>query len=169
VDISEEQVQIARAQGTADVELADLRDVLRALEGTLDLVIARDILEHFPRQELFEILRLVRRALCPGGRILAQVPNGQGLFAGSIIHGDITHESAFTRSSALQLFGASGFDRVDTYDCGPTPHNLRSTLRWVGWGIVEATLRLAHAAEAGSPAGHFTRNLIVVAYRPTRS
>ena len=93
------------------------------------------------------------------------MPNAQGLFAGTIIHGDITHESAFTRSSALQLFGASGFDRIDTYDCGPTPHGFKWTLRWVGWRMVEATLRLAHAAETGTPAGHFTRNLIVVAER----
>jgi SAM-dependent methyltransferase len=67
--------------------------------GSLDAVIAFDVLEHFGRDELIPLVDAVHRVLRPGGRWIIHVPNGESPFFGSIRYGDLTHELAFTRQS----------------------------------------------------------------------
>jgi glycosyltransferase involved in cell wall biosynthesis/SAM-dependent methyltransferase len=45
-----------------------------------DTVIASEVLEHIPDPGLEEMLRVIRNALPPGGRLLVTVPNGYGWF-----------------------------------------------------------------------------------------
>lgn len=168
VDVSREQVDAAAALGIEGVACGDLGASLAAqAAGSLDVVVAFDVLEHFSRDELIPFVDAVHRALAPGGRWIVHVPNGESPFFGQVRYGDLTHELAFTRQSLRQLLLASGFERVDVFEDAPVPHGLRSRVRAMIWSLFRAGLRLAAAAETGEASGHvFTRNLLGVAFKP---
>lgn len=58
----------------------------------------------------------VHRALKPGGRFLVHVPNGQVIFSGNIMYGDLTDQTAFTQISIRQLLRICGFDQISCYE-----------------------------------------------------
>jgi SAM-dependent methyltransferase len=50
------------------------------LEGSFDVLIASEVLEHLDDAQLDEVLALTRARLVPGGRLFVTVPNGYGWF-----------------------------------------------------------------------------------------
>ena len=44
-----------------------------------------------------------------------RMPNGEAIFKGSIMYGDFTHETYFTKRSMIQLFKTFGFNEVNVY------------------------------------------------------
>ncbi|MDX9982495.1 MAG: class I SAM-dependent methyltransferase, partial [Lentisphaeria bacterium] len=78
VDLSPEQTGRASGRGLA-VACEDARERLARSAGCYDAIVAFDFLEHFTRDELFELLPLIQAALRPGGRLLVQTPNGAGI------------------------------------------------------------------------------------------
>lgn len=168
VDVSPQQVALAGRLGITGVRQGDLLVTLRSLEpGSLDAVVALDVIEHFTKDELVDLVDAVARALKPGGRWIIQAPNGESPFCGAIRFGDLTHEQAFTRTSLDQLLRVSGFASVHVHETAPIPHGFKSAIRWVLWQFIRAGLRLWSVAETGD-AGRdavFTRNLLAVATR----
>jgi len=53
---------------------------IRELQREYDVVIASEVLEHIPDNELDEIIRLLKNKIKPGGKLLLTVPNGYGWF-----------------------------------------------------------------------------------------
>ena len=69
VDVSEEQIAVAARLGILSASCSTLEDFLGRQEaGSADRVLAIDILEHLPREEIVEILVAIRRVLKPGAR-----------------------------------------------------------------------------------------------------
>jgi 2-polyprenyl-3-methyl-5-hydroxy-6-metoxy-1,4-benzoquinol methylase len=168
VDASQEQVAAARCLGIDGVRHGDLLDTLQSLpETSQDAVVSIDVLEHFEKDELLTVVDAVRRVLKPGGRWLIQAPNGDSPFVGAIRYGDFTHELAFTQSSLSQLLLASGFSRLEFFECGPLPAGLKGAIRVVIWRTIRLGLRLWLAAETGNTGGSaiFTRNLFAIAIK----
>jgi 2-polyprenyl-3-methyl-5-hydroxy-6-metoxy-1,4-benzoquinol methylase len=164
IDISPEQVAVARALGVAGVEEADLRDHLRRHPAAYDRLFVRDVLEHFERPAIVEILELCRAALRPGGAVLVQVPNAEPPLGGRIRYGDITHELAFTESSLRQLFRTVGFTRVDLYPAGPVLQGLKDLPRHLLWKVFEGVYRLMVFAETRRRNAVVTENIIAAAW-----
>jgi len=167
VDVSGEQVQAARRLGMADVEQGDLIDTLRrAPGGSLDAVVAFDVIEHFTRDELMPFADEVLRVLRPGGRWIIHTPNGASPFGGQIRYGDLTHEQAFTSGSLTQLLSTCGFRSVSFFEDTPVVHGVKSAARAAAWLMIRQVLRFYLAAETGvaSPPV-LTQNLLAVAYR----
>lgn len=108
VDGSAEEVAAATALGVP-VQLGEMREFLRGECAALDFVILRNVLEHFHKAEIIEVLSLVRRSLRPGGRVFIQVPNAEGPFGSRLRYADFTHEIAFTASSISQVLRVCGF------------------------------------------------------------
>ena len=78
VDISIEQVGLALQRGLN----AAARDAVEHLcESPLkfDAIIALDFIEHFEKRELLSLFDTIRAALRPGGRLILQTPNGEGM------------------------------------------------------------------------------------------
>jgi 2-polyprenyl-3-methyl-5-hydroxy-6-metoxy-1,4-benzoquinol methylase len=151
VDVSPEQIETARQLGFEDVHCEDLRAFLDQVpEGTYNAVIAFDILEHFTRPELLALLDELHRVLVPSGRLILHGPNGEGIFSGTILNGDLTHELAFTRSSLQQLAGATSFRVVAVKEDVPIVHGLRSLVRNLIWRGGSFFFRLMAVAETGS-------------------
>jgi SAM-dependent methyltransferase len=166
VDLSEEQVQIARSRGLPQVHQAEMIPFLR--EQTLesfDLVVAFDVIEHLSKKELMVVIGEVHRILKKGGRWIIHVPNAQSPFFGRIRYGDFTHELAFTQRSLASVLRVGGFSTIDCYEDQPTPHGITSFIRFVLWKIVRNFLRLYIMIESGER-GHdliFSQNFLAIA------
>lgn len=166
VDGAADQVRLAHARGLEMVTRADVSEYLReADDGSLDCIIAYDLLEHLNRNELFALCDLIFRKLVTDGRLVIHAPNAEGLFGARIRYGDLTHELAFTPASLAQLWRLVGFSSFRFYADRPTIHSLTSALRYLTWLGVESMVRVAFGADTGRLSGVFTQNLIGVAIK----
>jgi 2-polyprenyl-3-methyl-5-hydroxy-6-metoxy-1,4-benzoquinol methylase len=162
IDISQEQIEQGQRLGIKNLRQADLIQFLINNTKQYDFIIARDVIEHFTRDEVFEILALVNKNLKAGGRFVMQVPNGQGLYYTSIFYGDYTHEMAYTTSSVNQVILNTGFRKSACYPTGPVPTGLVATIRLLLWRLKVAQLKFWKMVETGNPKGIFTQNIIAV-------
>lgn len=160
IDLSEEQVEYGRSLGISNILSADVHHFLSDKKDAYDCITAFDVLEHFTRQEVFDLLTAISQALKPGGCFIMQSPNGEGLFYTSIFYGDFTHEIAFTESSLRQICLNTGFSKVTCYPTGPVPKGMLSTIRWLLWQVIVLKMRFYKLVETGSGKGIFTQNLI---------
>jgi 2-polyprenyl-3-methyl-5-hydroxy-6-metoxy-1,4-benzoquinol methylase len=168
VDVSQDQIEQGARLGVRNLRQGDVLDFLRTATGRYDLLIARDLFEHLSKEDTLEGLTLCREALRPAGALLLQVPNGESPFAGRIIYGDFTHETAFTQASLSQVLRAAGFDGVECYPVRPVVYGVKSWLRSVAWRVVEAALIAAVVAEVGPVRPIVTQNLLALARQPAR-
>lgn len=165
IDISEEQIRIAESLGIANVSVCDIRAYLESREGSLDMIFLRDVLEHFRKDEIMDILAALRSALRPGGRLLLQVPNAESPFFGRIRYGDFTHELGFNSTSLAQLLHNSGFKDDEYHPSGPVLNGARSVPRLLLWKCAEALYKVLLYAEVGPGRKIVTQNIIAVATR----
>jgi len=165
VDLSVEQVAAAKELGVPNVHHADLRTFLKDREGSFDVILARDVFEHFDRSTLFQLLELIHASLKVGGLLVFQVPNAESPFGGRIRYGDITHELAFTSSSVSQLMHLVGFRETSVYPVEPVVYGVRSFLRLLAWRCVQALYRALLSIEIGRGQRIVSQNLIAVARR----
>ena len=166
VDGSSEQVLAAQRLCIDGIEKGDLRKALSGqTDGSLDVVVTFDVLEHFTRDELLPFVDQVNRVLKPGGCWIIHVPNGESPFCGRIRYGDLTHELAFTRTSLSQLLLSSGFNNIRCFEDAPIVHGIRSAVRWLGWKVLRAILHLYIAVETGDASNKhiFSQNMLAVA------
>lgn len=164
VDVSPEQVAIARGSGLDRVRQGDYREMLKSRTGQFSAVTATDLLEHLAKDEVLETFDAVWAALLPGGVFIARVPNAVSPFGGRIRYGDFTHDSWYTARSVRQLAAASGFESVMVRPCPPVAHGMVSGLRVMVWKLFSGIYKIALAAETGVLRGHIvTQNLTFVA------
>ena len=166
IDISAEQVEAAHQLGIANVRQADLTQYLGSHREHYDALILRDVVEHFTREQIIEVLELCRAATRPGGVVIVQVPNAESPFFGRIRYGDFTHELAFTSTSVAQLFNVLGFLDLRVYPTEPVIGGVRSLGRAVLWTLVKAFYRVLLFAELGRGQWIFTQGLIAVGRVP---
>ncbi|HEY2396266.1 MAG TPA: class I SAM-dependent methyltransferase [Rudaea sp.] len=91
-----------------DARAASLLTLL-ASGQQFDLVVAFDVFEHWPKDELVANLRLLHTLLARDGLLLARFPNGHSPFGRVYQHGDLTHVTALSSSSIAQLALMTGF------------------------------------------------------------
>ena len=166
IDLSPEQVALARAAGLDQVQHGDYRALLEARAGQLAGVTATDVLEHLTKAEVLDTFDRVANALVTGGVLVARVPNAASPFGGRIRYGDFTHESSHTARSIRQVAATAGFAAVTVRPCPPVAHGLLSAARALVWKSVSASCKIALAAETGTFRDHIvTQNLTFVAQK----
>lgn len=166
VDVSPEQVAAARGAGRPEVVLSDNADRLRRFEDELDLIVALDVIEHYTKPRLLDLLAAVHTALRPGGVFLVQTPNADGPFGARHRYSDFTHELAFTPSSLTQVLRLAGFRRIECVPVEPVVHGPASLARWCAWKLIRAALVASLAVETGCLRGHIlTMNMIGAAWK----
>ncbi len=163
IDISAEQIKLGKSLGIENIKLADLVEFLQDKKQVYDLIFARDLLEHFRKEEVMEVLELVSKALNKDGKVIIKTPNAESPFAGRYRYGDFTHEVAFTQNSLAQVLRAVDFEKIRSYPQGPVIHGFKSALRYFLWKIIEAFLRIYLLIETGNARAILTQNLIVAA------
>jgi len=165
VDISEEQVALARTRGVS-VERGDAFDHLEHRQRDYAAIFAIDILEHLTRAELLRLAPLLHSALHTQGTLVVQTANGAGLMPGQVIHGDLTHQTIFTPESLGQLLRPVGFAHLSFYETGPVPIRLRGKLDVAVWSAVKAVARTVRYVETGKRQTIWTENFICRAVKP---
>ena len=102
-------VEAARSRGLA-VELADALVLLGGRPpGRLGAVVAFQLVEHWPPEGIFRFLQLSRRALAPGGVLVAETINVDSLSALKAFYLDPTHVRPVVPDALRFLAEAAGF------------------------------------------------------------
>jgi 2-polyprenyl-3-methyl-5-hydroxy-6-metoxy-1,4-benzoquinol methylase len=112
IDLSQEQVQTAHTMGVNEVQFGDAIEHLKHNTQLYDVIVGTDIIEHFTKNELVELLQLIQKNLKPNGKAIFRTPNLDAPFASVFANGDFTHENYMNASSAQQVMMACGFPVV---------------------------------------------------------
>lgn len=167
VDISRQQVSLARSMGLDNVRRRDLLEFLRHTDRKYAAVLCIDVLEHFRRPQVIQILGEVYDRLLPGGRIIIQTPNGNSPFASRMRYRDLTHEFCFTPASLSQSLLSVGFREPIVRDISPIVHGVASAVRYVGWRTIRVILSAYLTIETGVLKQHIvSQNLMACAVKP---
>jgi SAM-dependent methyltransferase len=161
VDISEEMLATCHADGLR----VEAEDVWKYLERTpnerWDVVSAFDILEHFSKDDGFQLLREVRRVLKPGGTCFVKVPNAASPWGYEVTASDLTHEASYSPYSLMQLATIAGFNKCEVREVGPAPGSLASRARGAMWLALRSLYAALNVIETGSPgSGVYTRVMV---------
>ena len=154
-----ERARLAAERGI-EVEVGTFGESVVRRHGAFDVVLFADVLEHL--EDPAAMLRAVRGALAPGGRVLASIPNVAhwsvrlALLAGRFDYQptgimDATHLRWFTRASVARLFRESGY-AVDEMRASAgmfLPAYTESPLRHLPPGAVLAFVRRINAVAPG--------------------
>jgi len=155
VDLGEEQLRVSQKLGVRDFVIQDdVFSFLKNKDKIYDVICAFDLLEHFHKDELLDLLDLIYSRLTLGGMFIFRVPNGEALFPGRIRYGDLTHELSFTRNSLAQALTVVGFNHYQFYPVKPVIHGIKSLARRIIFEIFEKLLWLYLVAETGGVRGY---------------
>ncbi len=148
IDISGEQIMLAKSEGL-NVKNADVFTFLSDKIACYDAIIAIDVVEHFYKNEVLRLFELFHKSLKPGGNLLLQTPNGEGLFPGQVIYGDFTHLCIFTTNSMQQILQLKGFSNISFYETSPVGDNLTGRVRLFLWSSIKAIVNTIRLIEGG--------------------
>jgi SAM-dependent methyltransferase len=162
VDGSPEQVELAHKLGVESVVLGDAFEFLDN-ENCYAAFFARDLIEHFDKQAVFDFLGKCFSSLAPGGQLVLQIPNAESPYFGRVRYGDFTHELAFSAASISQLLAAVGFTEIEILPWRPAIRDSKSLARYIAWRLIEPFLKLPIQIESGGRNRIVTMNLITVA------
>lgn len=168
IDISEEQAQLAARLGRT-VRVQDAFEALAVPAGTMSGIVALDFVEHFSKGEVGELLRLAASALRPGGFLLIRTPNGQGLLAGQIIYGDLTHMTIFTPGSLDQALRLAGFEDIRFKEATFHRRGIRGWLRGAAWDVVRVCANAVRRVQTGKTQAIWSENLLCFARTRARA
>lgn len=169
IDVSEEQVAVARARGLP-VQRADAFEFLAPRREQFDAILALDVIEHFDRDELLRFLDLVAAALKPGGRLIVKTPNANAATAARALFRDLTHELIFTEHSLRTAFAVAGLRTLAVVGERVRPATVAGVIRWMLGSATRLAWRLFLVGELGREALWIPVefNLIGVAEKPER-
>ncbi len=138
--------------------MADALPFLRTQPGRFELIVAVDVFEHFTRDELIPLVPAIHAALRPGGILLVQTANGQGLFPNQVIYGDLTHLTIFTPGSLGHLLRRSGFGQLALRRDRPGAVRLRGQLDSMAWWAIRLLASFVRQVETGKRQTIWTEN-----------
>lgn len=164
IDVSAEQIEIAQQQGLR-AEVADVFDYIQSHNQRYDLILAMDFVEHFSRDELLRLGPMIHQCLTDIGTFIIQTPNGQGLFSGQVVYGDMTHMTIFNPGSLTQLLNLSGFSQIRFFETTRKTHGVKGLLRRLIWSLVTSLSNLIRKAETGKTQSIWSENMICVCHK----
>ena len=89
------------------------------------------LLEHIPKNEMIETLRLIREHLLSEmGQLFVAVPNAMSNTGAYWAYEDFSHETLFTSGSLLFVLRAAGFKNILFLDPNGTAGSV-SLIRWI--------------------------------------
>ena len=164
IDISGAQISVAERLGISGGSQGDFRSARESSPSGYDAVFARDVIEHFSKDEVLDILSLIYGSLLPGGVCIIKTANAESPFWPRYRFGDFTHESSFTRTSIETILRLTGFQEVASCPVPPiSGYSWRSAIRSLLWKGVRSVWRICLLIENGDAEGIFTGNFITVA------
>ena len=167
IDLSEEMVKIANEFGVTEAKLGDLNDFLKDKSDSYDVISGMDIIEHFTKDELMDLMDTIKKALKPNGMVIFRTPNLDATFGNMFANGDFTHENYLNKNSATQLMMAMGFTKVEVLPAYLVVKGfLKELIRKIVWQLFLVKYKIELFASARSHKNSvFTPNMIIVAKR----
>lgn len=95
-----------------DVRLGNVEQVIDVGTERFDLIVAFDVLEHVPRDQLLPLIGVLKILLRTEGQMLFRVPNGESPFGRFIQHGDLTHVSTLSMGRFIHMAQQTGLSIV---------------------------------------------------------
>ena len=85
-------------------------------DGKFDRIVLLDVLEHFPPEEGYRLLSMIKTTLSDQGKIVIKVPNASSPWGLNYQFGDLTHQTAFNNESLRQMATACSLNVDSIYD-----------------------------------------------------
>ncbi len=164
IDISPEQIELAKAKGH-NVQVNDVFDFLKNSPEKFDLIFALDFIEHFTKSELIELASLIYKSMNEKGMLIIRTPNGQGLFPGSIVYGDLTHQTVLNPNSLSQLLLQCGFQNFKFLENGPVAKDFKGMIRLFLWKAIKSSLNFIKIIESGGKSDIWTQDFYCIAIK----
>lgn len=165
VDLCKEEIVLGRRMGVSRLYVGDALAALGRGRNKYDLIVALNLFEHMNINLVLRALRLARRALKDGGRLIVVCPNGLSPFSGSTRYWDYTHVTGFTPASWRQLARLAKFRSVLFEDYGPMARNLPGICRVLAWQAIKAILDVISFVEVArfrDPSRVYTADMKVI-------
>tara|TARA_Y100000031_G_scaffold63877_2_gene71731 strand:- start:169 stop:900 length:732 start_codon:yes stop_codon:yes gene_type:complete len=115
VETSEKLYHLGKKRGF-QVFFGHLTEGLNGLGAEFDAVIAFDVLEHVPKEDLLDYFKAINRHLKVGGRVIVRFPNGDSPFGRHPQYGDFTHKTVLTGRLLEQVAMQAGFSMEGSYN-----------------------------------------------------
>jgi len=165
IDLSDEMIKIANEFGVHEAKLGELNDFLKDKNASYDMITGMDIIEHFTKDELVNLIDTIKKALKPNGMVIFRTPNLDAAFGSLFANGDFTHENYLNKNSAIQLMMAMGFKKVDVLPSQLAVKGfLKEMIRKIVWQLFLVKYKIELFASARSYNQMvFTPNMIIVA------
>jgi len=164
IDLSEQQVKVALNK-ELNVDKISIFDFFKSNKNKFDIIFAMDLIEHFYKDELFDLFTGIYSLLNENGVLIIHTPNGDGIFPQNIIYGDITHLTIFNPNSLGQILRLTNFQNIQHYETGPTAKNFYGIIRLALWKIIRATFQSIRIIETGGTQKILTQDFISTAYK----
>jgi 2-polyprenyl-3-methyl-5-hydroxy-6-metoxy-1,4-benzoquinol methylase len=114
VEIDRGQFEIATqsAGGRCKFNLADGFEFLSQRIEEYDLVVVCDVIQHFDKERVRQLLALISQCLRPGGTVFIRTPNMASVLAGYSRYLDFENNTGFTEFSLAYVLAEAGFRGV---------------------------------------------------------
>jgi trans-aconitate methyltransferase len=163
IDISNEQVVEAKKHGVKKVECCSASTHLKKNRIKYDVIIAIDVFEHYTIDELFNILKLLKKSMKTKAKLVLHIPNAEGIFGMHACFHDVTHMNYYTPHSIKQCLLSEGFSEVQVFEDRPIVHGLLSLIRALIWMTGSLVFRIIAVSETGRAGLCLTQNIFVTA------
>ena len=162
-DLSVDQIGVATELGL-DAEVKDIGDWIGDSSDSVDVLLAIDLIEHFDKPQLLQLLIDLRKKVKAGGVFIARTPNMDGIHPNQYAFGDFTHGALLNPSSAIQLFKAAGFSNIQVLDSCVKIRGAKEMLRVFVWGFSRLRAKVQLFGSGRSTRGVvLTPNIVIVA------
>lgn len=158
VDLSDEMLVGARQEGLR-VRRGDVFEAVRAAPNDhYSIVSCFDILEHFPKEQGYELVTEIFRIIKPGGLLLTRTPNAYSPWGMAITCSDLTHDAAYTEATLLQMGLLAGFSSGNVKEAGPVALSVTGAVRTLLWKLIRTSYQFVDIVETGRCRTHvYTR------------
>jgi 2-polyprenyl-3-methyl-5-hydroxy-6-metoxy-1,4-benzoquinol methylase len=163
VDISASQIGIAKSHGLRVLQ-SDILEYLPQHPAQFAAIVALDVIEHFAKEELLDVVSAVYDCLMPGGIFVIQTPNGEGLLPNYVIYGDLTHRTILSPHSLRPILTNLGFTDIKMKELEAGA--LATFPLLAAWQVVRLTAMLIKFVEIGRIQTYWTESFVCWCRKP---
>ncbi len=175
IDLSKKQIDNAMLK-VDRVELADVFQYLPNHEREFDVITLIDVAEHFDKDNLFKLLKIIKNSLRPNGILIIHTINGLSPFYRSYFFGDPTHQQIYSPKIIGEYAFLAGFKEYHEFPSTPerfpkteSIDSLKSFIRfllkigqWFLWHLISRIYALIECVAIGAYRRFYTPNFIIV-------
>lgn len=166
IDLGETQVDFCKKYFTKDVELANASEYLKYHENEYDVIVMNDVIEHIVKDDVMDLLKLVKKSLKKDGIFLIKTINMSNPFGLNSRYRDFTHEIGYTELSMFQILDAVGFKQISLFQEMYASEGIMRPLANFIRRILYRLLKSLYYLDRGESPTILTPNLIVFAKKP---